>query len=68
MKVEVELTQETYEAFRREAEERKVTVGEIVRERVDASAPRSSFPKFDLGVPKIPVSEWREVANEGRAL
>lgn len=65
MKVEVELTQETYEAFRQEAEERKVTVAEIVQEKVE---PKGSLPytPLRLGIPKVPVSEWREVANEGR--
>ena len=64
MKVEVELTQETYEAFRQEAEERKVTVGEIVRERVEPKTPWNLTPVNMGGAFLMPLEDWRLAANE----
>lgn len=65
--VEVRFEDEAYEALRLEAEEKDKTIEEIVRERIEPKRPWKITP-VDMGVPKVPVSEWREIANEGRAL
>ncbi len=57
------MTDEAYEELSREAEEKRVTVGDIMRERVEPKKPWT-FTPLSLGVPKVTVSEWRELAND----
>ncbi len=71
-RLQILVPEETYERIKREAKRREWTVAELVRRGVEkqlehgVDAPRIK-PKItpvNLGVPKVPDTEWRDYAND----
>lgn len=71
-RLQILVPEETYERLRKEAKRREWTVAEVVRRGLEKQLESavdgpSVVPKItpgNLGVPKVPVSEWREYAND----
>lgn len=71
-RVQVLFSEDVYSRIKAEAKRREWTVAEVVRRGVEkqlesaVDAPRVK-PKItpgNLGVPRVPVSEWRDYAND----
>lgn len=71
-RLQILVPEETYERIRLEAKRREWTVAEVVRRglekqlesAVEGAAPAPGILTANLGAPKLPDSEWRELAND----
>ena len=71
-RLQVMVPDEVYDSILREAKRKEWTVADLVRRSIErqlataVDAPRRepTITTVRLGVPKIPVSEWREAAND----